>query len=269
MHDVGGAWDLIRDADAVLLDVDGVVCVGDDPIDGAAEAVAALLGVASHLLFVTNDSRRDVDGQYARLRTVIPDGHAPFILTSTSAAIQRLQGDGHRCVRTWGHPALDAQLIAAGIAVAGHSPTAVVTGAAPLGWSSVDPPPPHVVDLLDDDVDWYATNADPVVPGPSGPIPDAGALIQRLRGLTGRDPVVCGKPHIPMRSLVGRHLDAGSRAVVIGDRQDSDVALARADGHMAILVGEPASGVPRPDVSIPTLGALTDRNPNFAGVIDA
>src|ERR687898_1936047 len=47
----------IRRYDHVLLDLDGCVWVGDEPCDGAVEAVAALRDTGASVLFLTNDVR--------------------------------------------------------------------------------------------------------------------------------------------------------------------------------------------------------------------
>ena len=41
---------------------------------------------------------------------------------------------------------------------------------------------------------WVATNVDPTVPSPRGPLPGNGSLVAALRHATRRDPVVTGKP---------------------------------------------------------------------------
>ena len=44
----------IRRYDHVLLDLDGCVWVGDEPCEGAVEAVAALRDAGARIVFVTN-----------------------------------------------------------------------------------------------------------------------------------------------------------------------------------------------------------------------
>ena len=57
---------LLAALDGFLLDLDGVVYVGEDALPGAAQAIAALRAAGKELLFVTNDPRRS--------RPTTPDG---------------------------------------------------------------------------------------------------------------------------------------------------------------------------------------------------
>ena len=61
---------------AVLLDLDGVLYVEDEPIEGALEAVAALRDRGLGLRFVTNTTsrpRRDILARLERLRIPVPE----------------------------------------------------------------------------------------------------------------------------------------------------------------------------------------------------
>ena len=222
----------------MILDVDGVVCIGDDLVPGVGPAVEALVSSPVDVLFATNDSRRDLDGQRRRLAPALPDAYDPLILTAAQALSETAVKAGHRSVRLWGPPAIAAQLEAAGIEVDGPSPTALVTGAAPDGHEPTAPPV-GCVELLAAGADWLATNADASVPGPTGRIPDAGAVIDHLAERTGRRPHVCGKPDRAMSRLVARYWGTQVRAVVVGDRIDSDVSWAQASGWSSILVAGP------------------------------
>ena len=58
---------LVSRYDHVLLDLDGCVWVGDEPTDGALEAVAALRAADKHLAFVTNDSQLSTEDYVRKL----------------------------------------------------------------------------------------------------------------------------------------------------------------------------------------------------------
>src|SRR6202042_3658236 len=76
---------------------------------------------------------------------------------------------------------------------------------------------------------WVASNLDPTVPSPRGPLPGNGSLVAALRHATGQIPVATGKPDPTMhRESVER---SGARApLVVGDRLDTDIEGARAVG---------------------------------------
>src|SRR5204862_3450126 len=89
---------------------------------------------------------------------------------------------------------------------------------------------------------WVATNADPTVPSPRGPLPGNGSLVAALRHATGAEPVVTGKPDPTMHreSLLRT---GAKRPIVVGDRLDTDIEGANAVGCPSLLV---LSGVTQP-----------------------
>lgn len=72
---------------------------------------------------------------------------------------------------------------------------------------------------------FVATNADPTFPTAEGILPGSGAIVAAISAVSGTEPEVSGKPHGPMRDLIKR-LGIGD-AWVIGDRVDTDIALAK------------------------------------------
>ncbi|MGH3451404.1 MAG: HAD hydrolase-like protein, partial [Haloechinothrix sp.] len=89
---------------------------------------------------------------------------------------------------------------------------------------------------------WVACNADPTLPTERGQLPGNGSMVAALRAATGASPEVAGKPEPGLFS--GAVLEAGARrALVVGDRLDTDIAGASAAGLDSLLV---LSGVTTP-----------------------
>jgi hypothetical protein len=84
-------------------------------------------------------------------------------------------------------------------------------------------------------VPWVATNLDPTVPSPRGPLPGNGSMVAALRHATGVEPVATGKPDPTMHreSVQRSHAD---RPIVVGDRLDTDIEGANAVGCPSLLV---------------------------------
>jgi HAD superfamily hydrolase (TIGR01450 family) len=82
---------------------------------------------------------------------------------------------------------------------------------------------------------WVATNADPTVPSPRGPLPGNGSLVAALRLATGQEPVVTGKPDPTMHRESLLRSDAHD-PIVVGDRLDTDIEGANAVGCDSLLV---------------------------------
>jgi 4-nitrophenyl phosphatase len=105
------------------------------------------------------------------------------------------------------------------------------------------------------------TNDDPTFPTPQGLLPGGGALLAAVAVASGATPIVAGKPHAPMADLVRSRL--GPEGIVVGDRADTDGALAALLGYRFALVLSGSSGdtgdhEPAPDLVAPDLAAVVD-----------
>lgn len=84
---------------------------------------------------------------------------------------------------------------------------------------------------------FVCTNDDSTFPTKEGFWPGAGAVWAGLREASGRTPTVIGKPHQPMIDtiLASRHLDP-ARALMVGDRLNTDIAFGKKGGLDTLLV---------------------------------
>ncbi|HEX2420182.1 MAG TPA: HAD hydrolase-like protein, partial [Acidimicrobiia bacterium] len=81
-----------------------------------------------------------------------------------------------------------------------------------------------------------ATNDDPTYPAEDGFWPGAGSILAAVETASGKRAEVAGKPNRPMRDLIRSNLISGP-VWVVGDRPDTDLALADAEpGWQSILV---------------------------------
>ena len=107
---------------------------------------------------------------------------------------------------------------------------------------------------------FIATNVDPTLPVADGILPGAGSMVAAVQVATRVEPEVAGKPHPPMRTLL-RAKGIGE-AWVIGDRVDTDIALARAEPDWtSILVLTGVTGSEETgdaDNVVPDLAAAVD-----------
>ncbi|MEA3511525.1 MAG: HAD hydrolase-like protein, partial [Actinomycetota bacterium] len=94
---------------------------------------------------------------------------------------------------------------------------------------------------------FIATNDDPTYPMPNGRYPGAGSIVAAVERATGKTPIICGKPNKPMRMLVEKRIQH-PRVWMVGDRPDTDLALAADAGWGKILV---LSGVTDRDHALP------------------
>jgi len=216
----------------VVCDLDGVVYLGRSEIPGAGKALQRLDDAGVRVLFATNNSMRP-PGEVAR-RIVEITGYSATpdqILTSAMAAASMLAGTGAVCLVVGGQ-GIGAALADVGLQVVDdwQVATAVVVGVdKDFGYEALD----HASRSLRAGARFIATNIDPTYPTDRGLLPGAGAVVAALATASGITPEIAGKPHPPMRRLIASMVD--DPVWVIGDRVDTDIALA-GDDWGAILV---------------------------------
>lgn len=78
--------------------------------------------------------------------------------------------------------------------------------------------------LLQQNVDFFYTNADTTFPTPDGIIPGAGSILRALEVGSGRNAIIAGKPKPKMFEIAMKIINASAEStLVIGDRLDTDI----------------------------------------------
>lgn len=250
---------LVDGYDLVIFDLDGVVYLIDRPIPGAVEAVAALHEAGMPVAYATNNASRRAADVAELLSGMGVPAKPDEVLTSAGAAAAVLAGrlPAGAPVLVVGAEALRAEVREVGlvpVSRADDQPAAVVQGYGPqVGWA----------DLAEASVAiragawWVATNTDRTLPSPRGPLPGNGSLVAALRTALGRDPeVVVGKPE-PALFTTAAQRSGSARALVVGDRLDTDIEGAVRAGMDSLLVLTGVSG-PAEMISAPA-----GRRPTF------
>jgi 4-nitrophenyl phosphatase len=248
---------------AVVLDLDGVIWLGDEPLPGAADAVARFRAAGLDVGFMTNNSSLPVGGYVEKLARLGVAAAAAEILTRALAAADLLAEElpaGSKVLACSGPGVVEA-LEARGFEVVDAGPAEAVV----VGWHRT-----FDFDRLDRasaavraGARFVATNMDATYPAPDGLLPGNGSLVAAVATAAGRRPEVAGKPEPPTVALVKAHF--GDRGVVAGDRPSTDGALAAALGWPFALVVSAAtlSGDERADHDAafvgPSLAVLADK----------
>ncbi len=238
-----------------VLDLDGVVWLGDEPIPGAADGVARLRARGERVLFATNNSYARLADQEAKLERLGIPAHGDVLTSAVAAA--RLVEPGERALVAGGPGIVEALEAGGATPVRDGDADAVVVGF----HREFDYERMRVaVRAIQRGARLIATNDDATYPTPDGPIPGGGAIVAAIAYAGGVRPVVAGKPHAPMADLV--RAVGGDAGTVVGDRPETDGAFARTLGYAFALV---LTGVtheddlpvtPAPDVVAPSLAAL-------------
>ncbi len=254
--------------DMAVLDLDGVVYVGPDAVDGAPEALNRAQAAGMHLAFVTNNAARPPGVVGEHLRKLGVDARDEDVVTSAQAAARLLAqqlAPGSK-VFLLGGPGLDEALRERGLQPVSDPSddiAAVVQGYGPdLVWRQVM----QGAGLVASGLPWVAANVDLTIPTATGVGPGNGALVRLIAQFAGREPQVAGKPMPPLfeetLSRVG-----GSCPLVVGDRLDTDIEGAVTMGWDSLLVLTGVTGLEelvaarpeeRPTYLAPGLEALAE-----------
>ncbi len=229
--------------DLAMLDLDGVVYVGQAAVPGAARHVAAVRASGMRTTFVTNNAARPPEAVAAHLTELGVAAATADVVTSAQAAAHLLVerfGEGARVVRLGGE-GLEAALLEVGLTPVGADDDAavVVTGYGPdVLWRDIM----RVAVRVREGLPWLACNADLTIPTAFGVAPGHGVLVETLTRFTGVTPVVAGKPERPLLDEAVRRM-GGQRPLMVGDRLDTDIEGARNAQVDSLLVMTGVTGL--------------------------
>lgn len=232
------AQPLVPQHDLVLLDLDGVVYVGDAAVPGAAAALDGVRAAGAGVHFVTNNASRRADTVAARLRGFGVAATENEVITSAqgSAALLARELPAGATVLIVGSEALASEIADAGLRPtwsADDKPVAVVQGyGRDVGWAQLA----EATVAIRRGARWVATNPDRTLPSARGPLPGNGAIVAAVAAALGRTPdVVVGKPEPALFRQAADGRRAG-RPLVVGDRLDTDIEGAVRAGMPSMLV---------------------------------
>lgn len=250
---------------ALLIDLDGVIYLGETPVPGAVAFIADLQRHGVPFLFLSNNptlTPAQYASKLARLGAQVAPAHF-WTSALATAAWMRTQAPAGAPVLVIGEHGLRIALGEAGMRLVDDWRAAA--------W---------VVASLDRQVTWraladaalaiqrgarfIATNADVTLPSEEGVLPGGGALVNLLQVTTGVAPLVIGKPSRTMFDQALQHLHAdAAHTVMVGDRYETDIAGAQQAGlrTVAVLTGisraaEFAAANPPPDWILPSIAEL-------------
>lgn len=231
---------LAAEHDCLLLDLDGTVFRGNEPVVGAVDTLAR---VTSRVLYITNNASRSGAEVATHLRDLGFAAEPDDVVTSaeTAARVLAARLPAGAPVLVVGTESLAAEIANAGLKPvrrSDDSPVAVVQGHSPqTAWSDLA----EAALAISAGAYWLATNVDPTLPSERGLLPGNGSMVAALRSATGREPDVAGKPQpTPFTESLTR---GDFRApLVVGDRLDTDIAGANAAGLPSLVVLSGVSG---------------------------
>jgi HAD superfamily hydrolase (TIGR01450 family) len=244
--------------DALLLDLDGVVYVGSDPVAHAVDALLAAVGSGVATAYVTNNAARPPEVVAEHLRSFGLPVDAHDVVTSAQAGAREVAARvpaGSRVLAVGG-PGVAAALAARGlvpVVSADEDPAAVLMGYGPeVAWTHLA----EAAYAVGAGALLVATNTDLSIPTARGIAPGNGTLVAAVVSATGRAPLVAGKPFAPLMDESVERIGA-QRPLIVGDRLDTDIEAGHRTGIPSLLVLTGVTGVDE------LLAAPVDRRPTY------
>jgi HAD superfamily hydrolase (TIGR01458 family) len=225
--------DMLQGVRALLLDLDGVLYVEDEPIAGAQEAIRRLRRQDLALRFVTNTTA------HARARALDKLGRLGFavesdeLVTPAALAVRHCRETGHGRVALVMNEEVKDDF--AGLDESDRQVDAVIIGdlGSAFGYDVLNRAFRHVMDgaeLIALQKNRYWLRAD-------GLSLDVGPFVAAIEYATGREAYVVGKPAPEFFHEVLRGVGVkATEAAMVGDDIESDIGGALSAGLAAILV---------------------------------
>ncbi|MEI7457522.1 MAG: HAD-IIA family hydrolase [Nitrosomonadales bacterium] len=225
----------LRDVKLFLVDLDGTLYLGDQPITGASKFVNELRLRQKPHWFVSNNSARSKAQYVEKLREVEIPATVDNIVLSTDGAIRYLQDKLAKRINVLGTVSLCEAVSCAGLSICTTDCDYVLIGYdTELTYEKLA----TAALLINSGCPYIATHGDVVCPTSKGPIPDIGSMLALLERATQKQPErIFGKPSPEMVAHILTNCGVASTdAVFIGDRLYTDMKMARAVNAPFILV---------------------------------
>jgi 4-nitrophenyl phosphatase len=239
----------------LLVDLDGVVYRGDDPVPGVAALLMERANAGDDVVYVTNNSMH-YRADYVRRLTDLGAPVAPDRIVSAPRATALYLQEHHpevRRVLAVGAGGLDRELRDVGLEVVNSGFVAermakegidgvAASGGAQAVVAGVDPQMTYLriaaaADCVRAGALFIATNRDPVYPVEVGLRPGAGSIVAAIEVASSVKPTTIGKPEPLLMEQAARAVGRdATEGIVIGDGILTDIAAARAVGARSVLM---------------------------------
>jgi glycerol-1-phosphatase len=242
---------LADEFDGLLIDLDGVVWIGREPVPGSIETLTALLAAGKRIVFVTNNPGKLPAAYAERLQGLGVEVGEERIVTAgmVAARLAREAAGPAGSAFVVSRAPLKEMVAATGLAVlegeAGRdADVVVVSGHRDFDYEALL----TSKRALDGGAALIGTSRDPTMPMPGGEWPGTGAILAAVETASGCVAEIAGKPERHLFELALAALGLGStsadgetevgkpRIAMVGDRLSSDIEGGHRAGLATILV---------------------------------
>lgn len=226
----------LADITHLIIDMDGVLYLGDQPMPCLREFFAFLRERPIPFILATNNSTRTSQEYADKLARMGVQVSPAEILVSGQATARFLAREYPRGTRVhvFGMPALKEAMTDEGFILADEGVQLVV---ASMDRGVTFEKLKRATLLIRGGARFVATNLDPTNPSEEGLLPGTGSMIAALETASGVKPMAIGKPEPIMYQLAMEQMGARPETTAaIGDRCDTDILGGKRAGLITICV---------------------------------
>ncbi|GAB4072781.1 TIGR01457 family HAD-type hydrolase [Barrientosiimonas marina] len=220
---------------AYIIDLDGTMYRGNEPIAYAAAFVDTLVSEQIPYLFLTNNSSKTPAQVSHKLQQMGIPSTAEHVLTSSMATADYIKRE-HPQARCYviGEEGLHEALKQEGLAVVEENSDFVIIG---MDHSITYDSLSKACREVRHGAQLISTNADTTIPTDRGMEPGNGALTSVVSVSTGKQPTFIGKPETIIIDQALKRLDAEKpNTLMVGDNYDTDIGAGINAGIDTLMV---------------------------------
>lgn len=221
---------------AAIVDLDGVVYRGEDPIQGSQEAIERMRRAGKTVRFLTNNATKTREEYSEKLsRMGIPTQPDEVLTSGMATGIYITKTMKKKRVYAIGSVSLSIELAREGLELVEWQRAEVVVTSLDQQFSYQ-----KLYDAMRavrNGCPLVSTNKDPTVPDEGGFVPGAGAIASAVEVASGVSSLLVGKPSTIILGVAEGSWGLEKNAtLMVGDRLDTDIAAGNSFGWRPILV---------------------------------
>ena len=225
----------LENIEAIFLDLDGTIYMGDNLIDGAIDFLNRIEERGIKRFFLSNNSSKSVAQYLVKLEKMGIPANKDEVLLSTHDLLSWLKAENISETYLVGTEGMKEMLEEVGINTNSENPQFVVLGYdTEITYEKLT----NASIYLHRGVPLVVSHPDMVCPSPNGGLPDTGAYLALFEATTGVTPEhICGKPNPGM--ILHKIIELGltpNVCAMVGDRLYTDMEMADRAGVHGILV---------------------------------
>lgn len=218
---------LIDIFDGFLIDLDGVVYIGNKPTTKAVQTIKEVKKLGKKIVYITNDPRKSPKEYSKRLSDLKIKEVSENIITSSSALsthLKRYTDLSQKTAFVIGSRSFKNAVRKTGLTLINKNSNSKTDFVIVGGHNKVTYDDLKTATLtIRSGAKFFATNRDPYYPTPEGLVPATGALVAAIETASCKKAIIVGKPEKIMFQIAKSLFNKKDKCAVIGDRLDTDI----------------------------------------------